>query len=666
MNRKHGNSSGGNQRPPSGAFFGLIGAGCIVIALAYFLHRYPLTISPQADSEVPAEFILSSEGAQVTLWVDTAVIRRHWSEGSLAAADFSYGWANTLEQEFGYYDIQDISGFDSAILAGRQVAVFSVSALETLAKKQAGYGLIRSFVSSGGLAVLDYPDSEALAGVAGIEFSSMSRSKLARGELQALLAEAGIHPADSAVPDSLPLFSTLRTYSFNSPDFSDSPDSSAHSSAKGLELFTTVPIGRGQVLLTGWDFGRWVTLTQQGAPDEQLRVGNRYSEFGHSRYLEANDLVADSVYLNSSYPWVDIIEKQLGNTIASINMTPRWSTAPGASSGIFMMTHDDEGLGDAGVWMNEYEAQHGYVSTSFVMPSGKLSAKGVTGTLSHAGDIGFHWNRFDRPDKAALETLGIGRWRPLRRKRNLKSQIAWLDSLGVHSAYNRNHYFLWDEDPYRIFRILNAYHFTMDYSYGPDLHDKGYLFGSAFPFHPLDDKGASFGLVETPVIWTEDFAGADSAWGAKMLSDNAKHFHGVISALYHNNTFSWAPDYAVYTSWRRAYSLALSSGHRLFTATDLERFLNARTGSAINWEVDSESLEVFCDTRDSNLALVVPYQTLARPNIELHGYRPDDTSKVAQIDTVEILNVRYWRVALPMGRFLLSFDRRADSHRRDR
>ncbi|HSG98861.1 MAG TPA: hypothetical protein VLB27_02360, partial [candidate division Zixibacteria bacterium] len=219
------------------------------------------------------------------------------------------------------------------------------------------------------------------------------------------------------------------------------------------------------------------------------------------------------------------------------------------------------------------------------------------------------------------------------------------DVTGATTRYNRNHYFLWDERYAGTFRILNAHGITMDLSYGPDLEQKGYLFATAFPFHPLDNNGAPFPLWETPVTWTEHFGGADSVWIERILTDNAEIYHGVVSALYHNNTFDWRPDYDTYTSWRRSYQQARRTGHTFFRVSELESFLQARRDSPLDWTLTAGALEVSGDARDGRLALVVPREGLGRPDTD------------APVDLITTIDHWYWRVDVPRGPFTLRFPR---------
>ncbi len=159
------------------------------------------------------------------------------------------------------------------------------------------------------------------------------------------------------------------------------------------------------------------------------------------------------------------------------------------------------------------------------------------------------------------------------------------------------------------------------------------------------------------MTWTENFASADSVWIKRILADNAEQFHGVIVALYHNNTFAWAPDYSVYTSWQKSYDLALASGHTMFTASQLENFLQAREESELTWESDSEGVEVYCQTTTAGLALIVPQENLYRPTVSTHDAGASENPNAVQIDTVRILGSPYWRIVLPQGKFLLSFER---------
>lgn len=409
-------------------------------------------------------------------------------------------------------------------------------------------------------------------------------------------------------------------------------------------------------LLTLRSFAKRITEIRQGLPEDNFSVENSYSDHGSSDKLESNDLVSSEELLSAATPIADSIEIALFNQLNQERPFARWHTAPDTSSGIFLMTHDDEGIGDAGLWMNEFEHSAQYRSTTFLLPSQRLSAEGIKQLGELGGVAALHWNRFNRADKGSYDTVSFGRWRPLKQKRNLQAQLEWLEELGAPADYNRNHYFLWDDDYTRTFRILNAHGIRMDFSYGPDLNQKGYLFGSAFPFHPLDKNGAAFTLYETPVTWTENFAGADTNWIAGVLSDNAERFHGVVAPLYHNNTYAWRPDHTTYESWRLSYQLARSSGHRMMNAVELERFLESRRESDLTWELSAGQLIVECTARSDNLSLLIPAETLGRPQLSSSSDAALSSNDY-RVDQIRLLNSVYWRILTPATPLRIICDR---------
>jgi hypothetical protein len=395
-----------------------------------------------------------------------------------------------------------------------------------------------------------------------------------------------------------------------------------------------------------------------------MTVVNRHTALGASDKLESNDLIVDSDNLNSDVPGADLLSLYTFNSIAETLPFPRWHTVPEQYSGIFLMTHDDEGIGDPGLWMNKFESSLDYTSTTFLLPSQTLSAETLEQMTKLGGSAALHWNRFDRFDKGSYDTLALGRWKPLKRKNNLQKQLNWLTALNGdsqgHIKHNRNHYFLWDDSYSRTFRILEAHGITMDFSYGPDLKQKGYLFGSAFPFHPLDENGAAFDLYETPVTWTENFAGADSIWISKILSQNAESFHGVIVPLYHNNTFDWRPDYDIYQSWRSSYAMAEELNYMLATTAELERFLQNRRESQLQWTLGAGQLTVECFPQSPGLALLIPESNLGRPRITTQSGQ-DISDSECEIDQVQLMNASYWRITVPAVKLRITCDRLEES-----
>ncbi|MBN4076416.1 hypothetical protein JYT16_01735 [Gemmatimonas aurantiaca] len=544
----------------------IIGLALCGLTVAYFMHRYPVTLPYSADPELPAEFILRNNNASAVMIVDTAIIRSAWKKQKFSEADFSYAWLSILEKQIGYFDILNID--------------------QVTEKRFQSVSLI-------------------------VSAESVLRSPRWQQYLEIL------HKLPATV---IMIFDTNVV-------------SASRYDLDAVNWFVTETLAKT------------ITEIRQGSPAENFSVVNRYAEQGSSQNLESNDLVSLLGNIDSSVPQADSLALSLFNTIAGRLPFPRWHTAPDTFSGIFLMTHDDEGIGDAGVWMNEYESAHDYTSTTFLMPSHSLSASGIENISKLGGEAALHWNRFERSDKGTYDTLSflLDRWRPFKRKQNLKMQLDWLKSRGVKTTYNRNHYFLWDNSYARTFRILKAHGITMDFSYGPDLHQKGFLFGSAFPFHPLDENGASFMLYETPVTWVENFAGADSAWITQILTDNARQFHGVIAPLYHNNTYQWGPDYEAYNSWRRNYEIAQTTGHTFMRVSELERFLQNRRESALTWTLNAGQLIIHCKSQSRDLALLVPAANLGRPQLFSDAGNALPVEQY-RIDQIQLITASYWRI----------------------
>ncbi len=612
----------------------ILGALLIVLSLCYYFHRYPITLPLKSEPEMTAFFAFPTDSAQTCLIVDTIVIRNSFRSGRLSDADFSLQWENVLAQEVGRYSVMSVADLRVETLRPLNLIILSPSVVQSLTPGQAD--AVRAFVARGGVAVLDYPSSELLSSL-----GSDSRSTVTADTTLAIRPMmVNFTGFDRYGPTKLPIYSQRLAFESDSATAIEyyPPENAA---------FAKMRVGRGALYVTSFNFAKAVTYMQQGRPEENFSVVNRYLEQGNKDKLEANDLVTNSIFLDNPIPYADVLEKTLFNFISQTIPLPRWTTAPAGFDGSFLMTHDDEGMGNAGAWMNRYEKANGYRSTTFVMALYKLTREGVDYTRSLGGEFGLHWNRFDRADKGFFEEIGIGRWRPFTRRRNLQSQCAWLDSLGVNATANRNHYFLWDSAYTSTFRKLTYQGFTFESSYGPDLRNKGYLFGTSFPFRPLDSGGAAFSIWELPVTWTENYVKADSVWIERILTDNQNFYHGVVCPLYHNNTFAWGPDFSIYESWQYSYRAASRANCKMMSVSTLERFLANRAKSPIKWESGSTGAVVQFAPQGETLSWMI-----AKSAGQIHV-----TDSAIAIGEINSLGVSYWRITAPPGTYEISFSR---------
>jgi hypothetical protein len=140
----------------------------------------------------------------------------------------------------------------------------------------------------------------------------------------------------------------------------------------------------------------------------------------------------------------------------------------------------------------------------------------------------------------------------------------------------RLHYLMWDTEWARPFAQLAAAGIRLDSSYGPDWHCKGYLFGTAYPFHPLDPNGLPFTLWELPYEHSEMDEGASPEWLTHLADNSCAGDHAAIVSLFHPPFFSFAPSADTYRFWRAAPGLMARLGHPALNLEQVRRFMAAR------------------------------------------------------------------------------------------
>ncbi|MBM4319118.1 MAG: hypothetical protein FJ125_03960, partial [Deltaproteobacteria bacterium] len=428
------------QPGPRRALLLLLLAGAAVLRW-YDLH--PIVWKP-AELLTSGEALLHPVPADLLLVVDPAAVRRAAARGrSFAQADWSYGWYNFAVQELGWVAVLALQTLGPLDLAGRRAVVVTRSAVASALPHLAE---LAAFVEKGGLLLLEQPDDgwQQLTGVRGLGALQPA------GPLSGTLIEQG-YPELLRMPTPtqlLPLDCAARGAGERAGQAAPAP---APGGAEVLLRSDGQPaaclrrVGHGAVVTLGLDVGRLITALQQGMPDPGgFRVSNRYPD-RLSRHLESSDLVADPRLLDNPVPFADLLETLLASLLDRGNgPLPRWWGFPAGMAGAYLVTHDEEGVGDKAAWMAEAESRWGVRSTYFLMPGPGPSPAGLS-TIRSAAALGLHWNKLDDPDEEGLEKLGWGPIRPLARMSTLVEQAGWLAGLtGQPPRLNRNHFLLWD------------------------------------------------------------------------------------------------------------------------------------------------------------------------------------------------------------------------------
>ena len=488
--------------------------------------------------------------------------------------DWGLAWTNTIHQEIGPCRVLDAAKLGQEPLDRYGLLVVTRGARGQL--DAAAVARLEAWVAAGGGLIAELPGPE-LAALTGL------RGDLAPGKAQAwrpfIADPAFLAPREGL--DRLPLWTRL-------PESGSVPSGSAVlGTLAGRPAVLSCPHGDGVVVTVLCDFGLFLVATQQGRPEEDYTVVNRYPEY-LAPDLKTADLMADGAYRDNDVPLADLLERALVAHVRARVFVPALAYWPDGAPGVYLMTHDDEARGAKAQWMPDDETARGVPSTVYYIPTDQLTWPGpdrdsVAKVAADGHAVGLHWVR-GHGDYALRRLVGLPKLGPFMREIVLPEQaarVAGATPSGAPVRHTRIHYLLWDTRWARPFAQLAAAGIELDSSYGPDFHCKGYLFGTAYPFHPLDENGLPFALWELPYQHSEMEEGADAAWLAGLAARSRDGDHAAIVSLFHPPFFAFAPSAETWRLWRDAPGILAAAGHPALTMERVREFMAAREATEL-------------------------------------------------------------------------------------
>jgi hypothetical protein len=213
-----------------------------------------------------------------------------------------------------------------------------------------------------------------------------------------------------------------------------------------------------------------------------------------------------------------------------------------------------------------------------------MKEAGASRLRAAGAEIALHWDRgYPEP---RLRKIGIGLFEPLAIRETLGEELRAIVRLASPQPVvsHRLHGLLWGEDWAGTFRALAAAGLRLDSSLGPtgDV-PPGYPFGTALPFHPLDDNGRPFALWEVPFTFQDDES-MERGDTARLLAANAALGHGLVVPIFHSSTMAYVPSVDRFEEWLEAPAAAAAARHWRGRFADLLAFLDARAEAGLDLE----------------------------------------------------------------------------------
>lgn len=491
---------------------------------------------------------------------------------NLDELDCSYAWFNALWREYGSFATALTRDLSPEILAGRSVVIVPSRVARNM--PTAGIKLLSEFARRGGQLVLETP-TEAWSSISGVSGDGKVRKALKITSVDGL----NVHGPLRKHIGNMPLHGRL----ISSPPLDVYPTGPMLLEVDGQPGWIQLDHEEGRVHSFLFNVGCSIVAVQQGTPTRDMSFGTRPEP------IIPSSARANTTLLQADAPVVDLFTRAIFERLSQFRPLPRLWLYPGNHSGALMMTHPAANDPRAAFGFAQGAAQADRSATVFVA-SDRFTAVHAQIADELNADTGLLWIQgHSRPP--VVEPVGIGGLRPLANELGLDAQFTRLNlalpanrPLRVVRIENSR----WENDWSGTFQKLAASRVRLDNSFGPTAPDQyGYLFGSGFPFYPLDDRGLPFPLLEQPFVLH-----ADSLTRTRLsnyLENSAALFHQPIVVNLPADSMRTSPSPGILLAFRDAFELAKKHDHWVTNLGEFLDFLGTRRKSILTSRWDSQA-----------------------------------------------------------------------------
>ncbi|MFP4600433.1 MAG: hypothetical protein ACLFVJ_19415 [Persicimonas sp.] len=552
------------------ALIALIAAGLGLTAALDHPHFQPSESETTTGGRPPDR----TEGDVLLLLPDSpAVAASEFSE-----MDCSYGWFNGLWQHMGSFATALNRNLSPEMLAGRSVVIVPRRVAEVMPSN--GISALAGFARDGGQVIVEQP-KEGWELLTGVTTSGEVRQARSITSTEGL----GVHgPMRRHLPNTplsgrlLPA-ATMETY----------PAGPMLIEVDGQPGLTVNDLGKGKVYTFLFDFGCSVTGMQQGLPQEGMSFGLDPS----APTVAVDDRVANKRMLESHVPYADLLEQALLNQVSEERPLPRLWPFPGQHAGALMLTHPTPLNPRAAIGYADWARKQEASSTIFM--ASDLIHRTEAALVEQAGaEVGLLWVLGDeRP--AVTEPIGVGAIRPIERELSLTEQRQQLSTVlgGQEIVFGRVEGSRWTNDWDTTFRQLRAAGLQVDNSFGPTRAEHfGYLFGTGYPYYPVDEKGLPLPLLEAPFVLQG--ANASEERLSRLLGNSEAYFHQSLVVSLPSEAMRTEPSPGILLTFRSAFDKAREKNHWVSTLGEFYDFLSARRQSVLTsqWSAHDRRLTI--------------------------------------------------------------------------
>ncbi|MCL2325848.1 MAG: hypothetical protein FWC40_05035 [Proteobacteria bacterium] len=532
--------------------------------------------------------------------------------------DFSFAWYNILTQEVGPFSMVLVGDLQETSFQGMRLIVIPRRAAEAMSEEQ--IALMARVVAQGASLLIEMPPPPWS------ELTAVKRKTQTTAAIKRLTDAPG-SPLPPAWRDALlniPL--DTQVLRIDALDAEPLARQDLLLELDGAIAHYHRVYGAGHVFVLAFDVGQAMTAIQQGRPSDAFVI-----EYDPERlHPTPADLVLNEKLKTNLVPYADLLKRHiLQSVLRSSPMVTLWPFPNGRRSAL-LLTHETGDAGELAEYIVQHEISLGLTAT-ILATTDNTRAAWLTSLKARNFEPAVSILR--PPAGVTYRHYGPSFFTPVAIERSIADQRQILSVRAGHNVdtckmADQN----WDNNYVDTFRKLTAARCRIDLTYGPsEAGHFGYLFGTGFPFLPLERNGLPFPLYILPTLVTDAYGlgDIDARFLRQLLNEANTLYQQPVVVHFSADTMMRAPHYRVLEAWLGLMAEAIERGIWVATVQGFMHHYSLRKQARIQsrFQPANRSLDVSIELPEApfQYTLAIPLRTAygTPQSISLNGQALD-------------------------------------------
>lgn len=501
----------------------------LIVGMALLLQHFPLTFSSQDESGAAVMPQQLGQSDVLLILPETQEIAESWT-----TFDFSFAWYNFLSQSMGAFSIALTGEIVSPPKA--QIIVVPQRSAEKMSKVQ--IEAIAQAVERGATLLIEMPPPSwsALTGVKRRVKVSATIKHLTDAQNSLLPPKWRDHLLNTPLD--------MQAMRLEMLDAEPLPPQSLLLELDGAIAHYRRSVGTGQVFVLAFNMGQVITAMQQGHPGESFLLETDNDP------PTVSDLVMSEKLRRATVPYVDLLKTHIISALAYMAPMPMLWPFPNEHRSALLLTHETGSFDERILALADDEKNQNVRSTWLVTAS-LIDPKTLKEKHAEQFDMGV---AFLRPPMGRIfRKYGFSFFEPVAIESNIvgqKNTVA--QRLGSTPSSCKIASSQWPGEYTTTFRYLAYARCQIDLTYAPvEPEEYGYLFGSGFPFLPIERNGLPLPTYELPALISDeaDLESIPPDAALKLLTESESTYHEPVRVHFNAEIMRKRPSYLTLKTW---------------------------------------------------------------------------------------------------------------------